>query len=378
MRILIAGGGPAGLYFAILMKRLDPRHEIVVYERDGRHDTFGWGIVFSDQTFGYLRASDEASHDALVRSCETWDNVDVVHRGEKVSIRGNTFSGIARLRFLNILQDRCDALGVSLRFQTTLVDPRMLLDDCDLLVGADGAGSIVRGAWREQFEPDVTHGRNKYVWLGTPRRFDGLTLTFREDRAGIFIAHSYRFSPTTSTFIVECGADVWESAGFRSMTERETCEYLERVFAPDLEGAPLLTNNFVRWLRFALVRNRRWTHGRVVLVGDACHTAHFSIGSGTKLALEDAIALARAIETNTEGLAWALAAYERDRRPTVEGYQNAALESLAWFEGVRRDFPLPPVPFAYELMTRSGRIDRDKLRLRDPRFVEEYERLMGA
>jgi anthraniloyl-CoA monooxygenase len=377
MRILIAGGGPAGLYFAILMKRLDPRHDVVVVERDGRHATFGWGIVFSDQTFAYLRAADEPSYEALLGSCETWDNVDVVHRGRKVSIRGNTFSGIARLRFLNILHDRCEALGVSLRFDTTLADPRAQLDDCDLLVGADGAGSVVRRAWEERFEPSISRGRNRYIWLGTHRIFDGLTLTFRADRAGVFIAHSYRFNPTTSTFIVECGPDVWESAGFASMSEPETCGYLERVFAPDLDGERLLTNDFVRWLNFVHVRNRHWSHGRVVLLGDALHTAHFSIGSGTKLALEDAIALARAIETSNWRLPEALAAFELERRPIVEGYQDAALESLEWFENVRKDLALAPLPFAYELMTRSGRIDREKLRLRDPVFVEEYERFMG-
>jgi anthraniloyl-CoA monooxygenase len=376
MRIRIVGGGPAGLYFAILMKRLDSRHDIEIIERDGRHDTFGWGIVFSDQTFSYLRQSDEASYEALIESCETWDNVDVVHQGEKVSICGNSFSGIARLRFLNILQNRCDELGVRIRFHTAVTDPAAHAHECDLVVGADGAGSVVRRAWQEQFEPSVSYGRNKYIWLGTHRLFDGLTLTFREDRTGAFIAHSYRFSPTTSTFIVECGPDVWKSAGFSSMTGEETCAYLERVFAPDLAGERLLTNNFVRWLNFVLVRNRRWSHENVVLLGDALHTAHFSIGSGTKLALEDAIALAGAFRTTAAPLSDTLAAFERERRPIVERYQDAALESLAWFENVEQSFSLAPLAFAYELMTRSGRIDREKLRQRDPHFMEQYERFM--
>jgi anthraniloyl-CoA monooxygenase len=377
MRVTIVGGGPAGLYFAILMKRLDPRHDITVFERDGRHDTFGWGIVFSDRTFAYLRESDEPSHDAVVGSCERWEHVHVVHRGQRVSIGGNTFSAIARLRFLNILQDRCEALGVTMRFGTPVADARTLAENCDLLVGADGAGSLVRQTWQDQFEPVLGHGRNKYIWLGTPRLFDGLTLTFREDQAGLFIAHSYRFSPAASTFIVECGPAVWESAGFARMSERETCARLERVFADDLAGEPLLTNNFVRWLNFVLVRNRRWSHRHIVLLGDALHTAHFSIGSGTRLALEDAIALSRAIQASGGAVSGALTAFERDRRPLVETYQDAALESLAWFEHVERDLALAPVPFAYELMTRSGRIDRDKLRRRDPRFVEEYERVTG-
>ena len=371
MRIRVVGGGPAGLYFALLMKQRDPRHDITVVERDGPHDTFGWGIVFSDQTFSYLKDHDESSADAIIAGCETWDNVDVVHRGRKVTIRGNRFSGIARLAFLNILHRRCEAVGVDLRFHTNLTEPDQL-GGFDLVVGADGANSLVRQHHRDGFQPSIDLRRNKFIWLGTRRVFHGLTLTFREGEAGVFAAHSYKFNPTTSTFIVECPPETWERAGFASMNESGTCAYLERVFADDLGGHPLLTNNFVRWLNFPLVKNAHWHHGNVVLLGDALHTAHFSIGSGTKLALEDAIALAEACD-GAGTTSSALEAFERARKPVVDRLQDAAYESLLRFEHMEEDMGLDPVAFAYRLMTRSGRIDREKLRMRDPEFVAAYE-----
>jgi anthraniloyl-CoA monooxygenase len=371
MRILVVGGGPAGLYFALLMKQRDPRHEITVVERDGPRDTFGWGIVFSDQTFSYLEDQDKPSADAIIAGCETWNNVDVVHRGRKVTIRGNRFSGIARLAFLNILHRRCEAVGVDLRFHTNLTDLDQVTG-CDLVVGADGANSLVRQRDRDAFQPSIDVRRNKYIWLGTHQLFHGLTLTFREGEAGVFAAHSYKFSKTTSTFIVECPPETWARAGFASMSEADTCAYLERVFADDLGGHPLLTNNFVRWLNFPLVKNVRWHHGDVVLLGDALHTAHFSIGSGTKLALEDAIALAGAFD-GAGSTSSALEAFERTRKPVVDRLQDAAYESLLRFEHMEDDMGLDPVAFAYRLMTRSGRIDREKLRQRDPEFVAAYE-----
>jgi len=376
MRITVVGAGPAGLYFALLMKKADPSRDIQVLERDGADDTFGWGIVFSDQTFSYLSDSDEPSFREIVASCETWDNVDVVHRGQKISIRGNRFSGIARIVFLKILQRRASALGVDLRFHTNVsnVAPLPL---ADLLVGADGANSFVRAQHAADFGPEVSAARNKYIWLGTSRLFHGLTLTFRQTEWGPFAAHSYKFSPTLSTFIVECGPDAWERAGFARMNERETCDRLETIFHDDLDGAPLLTNNFVKWLNFTLVRNRRWCADRAVLLGDALHTAHFSIGSGTKLALEDAIALAKAFEAHAD-VADALPAFERTRRPIVDALQSAATESLRWFENWSQDADRDPVVFAYRLMTRSGRIDREKLRQRDPAFVAAYERAVGG
>lgn len=371
MKINILGGGPAGLYFAILMKRLAPSHDITVTERDGPDDTFGWGIVFSDQTFSYLRDNDEPSFSEIMRACQTWDNVDVIHKDQKVTIRGNRFSGIARLAFLNILQTRCRELGVRLRFHTNVADVAAI-DACDLLVGADGANSLVRRTYAETFQPTVDWRKNKYIWLGTHRLFNGLTLTFRQHDAGLFIAHSYKFNDTTSTFIVECSEATWTNAGFAEMSEAETCAYLARVFEKDLDGHALLANSFVRWLNFPLIKNQHWHHNNVVLLGDALHTAHFSIGSGTKLALEDAIALARcfAAGRNVEAT---LAEFQGIRKPVIDAYQDAAFASLLMFENAEEDMHLDPLPFAFKMMTRSKKIDYDKLRRRDPQFIAAYD-----
>jgi anthraniloyl-CoA monooxygenase len=370
-KINVIGGGPAGLYFAILMKRQDPSREIIVAERDGPEDTFGWGIVFSDQTFSYLEEGDRPSFQQIVAACEIWDNVEVVHKGERVTIRGNRFSGVGRLRFLNILRERCRELGVDLRFHTNVADVETYRD-CDLMVGSDGANSVVRQSYRDFFMPSIDVRKNKYIWLGTNQLFQGLTLTFRENGAGRFIAHSYKFDKTTSAFIVECDEATWGAAGFDKKNEAETCEYLQHVFEDDLGGHELLTNNFVRWVNFPLVRNRNWSHENVVLLGDALHTAHFSIGSGTKLALEDSIALAKCFAEQPD-VTIALREFERTRRPVVEALQDAAFSSLLTLENIAEDWSLDPLPFAYKLMTRSGRITHEKLKKRDPEFALAYE-----
>ena len=371
MKIVCIGGGPAGLYFALLMKKLDQSHDITVLERNAPDDTFGWGVVFSDKTLSYIQRTDEESYTRITESFERWENVDVVHRDRKISIRGNKFSGIARIKLLNILQERAEALGVRLRFRTNVADPAEFAREADLIVGADGVNSEVRARYSRFFQPELSLRSNKYIWYGTNQLFHGLTLTFRESPAGVFAAHSYKFNQTTSTFIVECDAATWASAGFERMPDAQTRDYLAEVFRRDLGGHPLLSNNS-KWINFLLVKNRRWHHENVVLLGDALHTAHFSIGSGTKLALEDAIALHEAFAAGLD-VKEALLEFERTRKPIIEAYQQAAYESLLWFEHAADYVHLDPVPFAYKLMTRSKKIDYENLKKRDPQFIELYD-----
>ncbi len=375
MKFHIVGGGPAGLYLALLMKKRDPAHRIVVFERNAPDDTFGWGVVFSDKTLSYLRDNDLETHDEILRAFATWDNVDVVHRDRKVTIRGNRFTGIARIRLLNILQQRCERLGVDLRFRSAVSDVDALRD-ADVLVGADGVNSTVRQRWAAGFGPLLVPARNKYIWYGTPRMFHGLTLTFRDTPAGVFMAHSYKYCGDRSTFIVECNDDTWVRAGLDRKTDEESRAFLGEVFRPDLDGQPLLSNAS-RWINFILVKNRRWRYENVVLLGDALHTAHFSIGSGTKLALEDSIELSRCFDRIADPTG-ALAEFERVRRPVVEDLQAAAEDSLRFFENAKDHLHLDPYPFAYKLMTRSGRIDHENLRRRDPEFIAAYEQAAGG
>ena len=375
MKIHILGGGPAGLYFAILVKKRDPSHRVTLAERDGPHDTFGWGIVFSDRTLAFLKDHDEETYARITAASQTWDHVEVVHQGQKLSVGGNGFSGIARLAFLHILHQRCLDLGVEIRFHTTITDPAELAD-CDLLLGADGANSLVRRTHADVFQPSVDVRQNMYIWLGTPQRFDGLGMIFRQTEIGLFIAHAYRFSPTMSTFIVECSLDTWTRAGFERLAGPEACAYLADVFKADLDGHALLSNNFVKWLNFPLVKNKRWHYKQMVLVGDAAHTAHFSIGSGTKLALEDAIALAAAVGDHRTVEA-ALPAFEQARKPAVDRFQAAALRSLMWLENVEAHLHLDPIPFTYKLMMRSQRIGYNRLRQGDPEFIARYDAWRG-
>lgn len=371
MKINIIGGGPAGLYFAILMRRANPAHEINIWERNGPDDTFGWGVVFSGKTLANLREADPESHAEITKDFEAWDNVDVVHRDAKISIHGNSFSGISRLRLLKILQQRCEQLGVDVRFRSERTNIEPLVSDCDLLVGADGVNSTVREKYKACFQPSLSVRPNKYIWYGTNQLFHGLTLTFRENEAGVFAAHSYKFNATTSTFIIECDPQTWEKAGFANLSDKATKFYLEQVFERDLEGSPLLSNNS-KWINFVLVKNLHWSNSNVVLLGDALHTAHFSIGSGTKLAMEDAISLKDCFVGTTD-VRRSLTEFEERRRPVIENYQAAAQESMVWFENALNYMHLDPLPLAYRLMTRSGRVGEEELRRRDPAFIAAWE-----
>ena len=371
MKINIIGGGPAGMYFAILMKRARGAHEITIYERNGPDDTFGWGVVFSGKTLAALRQADEASHAEITRDFEAWDNVDVVHRDQKISIHGNSFSGIARLRLLKILQRRCEELGTRVNFRREVADVESVKSECDLLIGADGVNSLMRESFKQHFQPNLSSRPNKYIWYGTHQLFHGLTLTFRETPAGVFASHSYKFDKTASTFIVECDQQTWSNAGFAGKSDEETRSYLADVFGPDLKGHPLLSNNS-KWINFVLVKNGRWSFENVALLGDALHTAHFSIGSGTKLAMEDAIALKQCFD-ETADVSMALRRFEEVRKPVIEDYQAAAYESMVWFENARQYMRLDPLALAYSLMTRSKRIDYETLKRRDPAFIAAYE-----
>jgi anthraniloyl-CoA monooxygenase len=370
MRIVSIGGGPAGLYFALLMKKRDPAGHVTVIERNRPDDTFGFGVVFSDATLERLAQADRPSYDAITRSFAHWDDIDVHWRGEVVRSTGHGFSGLARVELLGILQRRCAEVGVELRFEQEVADPGALAG-ADLVLGADGVNSTVRRVFADHFEPDLDWRPNKFVWLGTSFPFAAFTFYFKEDAAGLWRVHAYRYQQDASTFIVECTGETLRRSGLEEAGEDRTVEYLEQLFAAELAGHRLIKNRSL-WRSFPIVRNRRWHHGNLVLVGDAAHTAHFSIGSGTKLAMEDVIALHDALAANPSVPA-ALAAYEAERRPVVESTQRAAQASLEWFEQTERYRELEPLQFAVSLLTRSLRVTHDNLRVRDPALVARVD-----
>jgi len=366
MRIAVIGGGPAGLYFGLLMRKADPSHQVTVYERNAPDATFGWGVVFSEETLGALRDADRVTFDAITDSWARWSAIDVKYGGETIRSRGHVFSGTSRKGLLQILQDRCRDVGVELRFEVDVAPDA--LPDADLVVAADGVNSAIRRARPSVFGTrEHVHG-TKYAWFGTDLVFKAFTFIFRENEHGLFQVHAYPFDARTSTFIVECPEEVWQRAGLDLAGEEDSIRYCQQLFAEDLAGHSLLSNRS-SWVSFVTLRNESWHDGAVVLVGDAAHTAHFTIGSGTKLAMEDAISLAEWLERYPRELERALTFYELDRQPMVERFQQAALESAAYFENVRRYAGLEPIQFASNLLTRSGRITHLELERRDPPFV---------
>ena len=376
MRIVSIGGGPAGLYFSLLMKKADPAHDITVVERNRPDDTFGFGVVFSDATLDNFAEADRESHAAITGSFAHWDDIAIHYGGRVLTSTGHGFAGMSRQRLLDILQRRCAELGVGLEFQRE-VDDLAFCADADLVVGADGVNSLVRARYAEHFRPQVDWRPNKFVWLGTTFPFSAFTFLFKESAHGLWRVHAYRYDASTSTFILETTEETWRRAGLDRADEDETLAFSERLFAEDLAGHRLLKNRSL-WRSFPIVQNDCWHHRNLVLVGDAAHTAHFSIGSGTKLAMEDAIALARALRYHGE-VEKALAAYEEDRRPEVERLQRAARVSLEWFEETERYHGrLEPIQFAMSLLTRSLRVTHDNLKLRDPRFVATVDRWFAS
>ena len=388
MKIAIIGGGPGGLYFAALMKQLDPNHEVTVWERNAASDTFGFGVVFSDETLGGIGNADTVIAEYMSERFARWTDIDIHFKGAQHTVGGQGFAAMSRKELLELLQRRCAELGVDLRFSTLAPDVEELSRDYDLVLAADGLNSAVRSRYADVFRPSLDVRKSKYMWLGTDLVFEAFKFFVKDTEHGVMQIHGYPYSDEGSTFIVEMHEDVWRSAGFDATehqvfrpgeSDEAAVDAIRTIFAEELEGHEVLVNNS-KWINFTTVRNESWRHGNIVLLGDAAHTAHFSIGSGTKLAMEDSLALAACLHEHAE-LEAALEAYETERRPVVESTQRAAQASLEWFENIGMYKDQNPVQFCFNLLTRSRRITYDNLKLRDPEFAarvdEEFARTQG-
>ena len=393
MKIVCIGGGPAGLYFGLLMKLTDAGHDVTVVERNRPYDTFGWGVVFSDATLENLKEADPVSATQISDAFNHWDDIVIHYKGRSMRSSGHGFIGIGRKKLLNILQARCEEIGVDLVFETDVADDEAIAQkyDADLIIASDGLNSRIRTRYADTFKPDIDTRQCRFVWLGTRQTFDAFTFAFVQTEHGWFQAHAYQYEPGMSTFIVETLDETWKAAGLETMSQQEGIAFCEKLFAPWLDGNSLISNaghlrGSAIWIRFPRVICDAWVSqqtlpsGRtvpVVLMGDAAHTAHFSIGSGTKLALEDAIELNRSIRACNNNLTAALGHYQEVRSVEVLKIQNAARNSTEWFENVARYARFEPEQFAYSLLTRSQRISHENLRLRDAAWLEGYERWMA-
>ncbi len=378
LKIVCIGGGPAGLYFAILMKKQNPAHDITVCERNKAGDTFGWGVVFSDATLQNFAEADPDSKKEIIDSLAHWDDIDVIFKGQTITSGGHGFCGIGRKKLLQILQARCVELGVNMEFECD-VESVDQFPDADLIVAGDGIFSKIRAQHAEVLKPEIEVRSNRFTWLGTHKLFDAFTFIFVETEHGWFQAHAYRFDSDTSTFIIETHEDTWRASGIEDMSKEDGIAYCEKLFAPWLDGNELISNathlrGSAAWINFNRVHNNVWSDNNVVLMGDAAHTAHFSIGSGTKLAMEDAISLARHFEEmEDEPIRDVLKAYQVEREVEVFRIQSAARNSTEWFEHIDRYAKLEPQQFAYALLTRSQRVSHENLRLRDAKYLESME-----
>ena len=383
MKIVCLGGGPAGLYFSILAKKANPSWDITVIERNRADSTFGWGVVFSDKTMGGFKEADPETHAAITQAFRHWDDIDVFFKGRKLTSGGHGFCGIARMKLLQIFHQRAAALGVRLIFQTEVIDPDDYSGECDLVIASDGASSLTRQKYEHVFKPNIQIRKNRFIWLGTKKKLDAFTFDFKETESGWFNLHAYRFDEDWSTFIVETPEKNWLNAGIDRMELQQSIALCEGLFAERLGGNALVSNakhlsGSAVWLKFNRVLCEKWHHKNIVLIGDAAHTAHFGIGSGTKLAMEDAISLARVLNDHTGEVQSGLQRYQEEREIEALKLQSAARNRMEWFEQVERYVHLDPEQFTYSLLTGSQRIGHENLKLRDARYVEGVETWFAA
>jgi 2-polyprenyl-6-methoxyphenol hydroxylase-like FAD-dependent oxidoreductase len=371
MKIAIIGGGPGGLYFALLAKKQNPRHEVRVYERNPAGATYGWGVVFSDIGLAFLREADEEFFAEFTAGHERCGYMDIVHRDTHVQVHSNYFSRTARIDMLAVLQRACLRAGVEIEFSRAF-DSTEALPEADIIVAADGANSTLRTRFAEHFQPQFETRRNKFAWYGTRQLFHPVSLIFRETEHGVFIAHSYQYSKELSTFLVEVDPDTWRRAGQDHMSEEGSRLYCARVFSRDLGSNELLSNRS-QWFSANIVRNERWSYKNIVLLGDALRTVHFSLGSGTRMAMQDAIALNQALALHGDDVPTVFAAFEAQRRPASRNFQDAAAKSLDWYENVAGKMGLDPLSFAYDYMRRTDQVTHEDLKQRDPHFAAAYE-----